>query len=431
MRLAGGRCARAGTDLWVPFLGVRDGDDELVRRGRAPRPIASSSSGLTTVAARRPSTSGARRRPSTRVSPDTRRNGDSPRSGTCCLRSSRSGPIPVTRASRRPSRPSVARRRRRPARRCSRAALTARNVYILGISAEQADVSAALVRDGELVAALEEERFTRVKHCRGFPVEAVRRCLQIAGIRAEEIDCVAVSGDPRSHLARRALVALGRPSPRGLRRRVGAVATGRGLGGRVARALGVPLESLPALHRVEHHAAHLASAYYVSPFGSAALCSADGFGDLVGATMAEGRENRLRVLRRVYFPTRSASSTAPSRGTWASGGTATSTKSWASRPLARPSTSASSRDWCRSPQAAPSVSTGRTSGPGRSGTRAAAVEPARGRGSADCTARSSRSCSARRGRLKRSLRAPCGRCVLPAARLRTGRAPCARWRVGS
>ena len=175
-------------------------------------------------------------------------------------------------------------------------------MYILGISAEQADVSAALVRDGELVAALEEERFTRVMHCRGFPVEAVRRCLQIAGIRAEEIDCVAVERRPAFPSSPASPGRVGPPEP------AGAPPPRRGrrvrprLGGRVAGALGVPLESLPSLHRVEHHAAHLASAYYVSPFGSAAVCSADGFGDLVGATMAEGRENRLRVLRRVYFP---------------------------------------------------------------------------------------------------------------------------------
>jgi carbamoyltransferase len=175
-------------------------------------------------------------------------------------------------------------------------------LYILGISAEQADVSAALVRDGDLVAALEEERFSRVKHCRGFPHEAVRRCLAIAGISGAELDHVAVSGDPRCHLARRVRVALGRPSPNGVRRRIAAVAADRQLGNRLARALGVPPDSLPSIHRVEHHLAHLASAYLVSPFQSAAVCSADGFGDLVSTMTGEGREDRLRVLHRVYFP---------------------------------------------------------------------------------------------------------------------------------
>ncbi len=90
---------------------------------------------------------------------------------------------------------------------------------ILGINAYHGDVSAVLVRDGELVAAVEEERFRRIKHVAGFPHHAIRACLEMADITPEDIDHVGVSRDPRAHLARKAMFALRHRPKGGLRPR--------------------------------------------------------------------------------------------------------------------------------------------------------------------------------------------------------------------
>jgi len=78
-------------------------------------------------------------------------------------------------------------------------------VNVLGVNAYHGDVSAVLVADGDLVAAVEEERFRRIKHCAGFPANAIAACLQLAGISGRDIDLIAVSRDPRAHWWRKAL----------------------------------------------------------------------------------------------------------------------------------------------------------------------------------------------------------------------------------
>ena len=181
--------------------------------------------------------------------------------------------------------------------------MSAPTTYVLGINAFHGDVAAVLLRDGELVAALEEERFTRVKHSAGFPVAAIRRCLEIAGISGNQVGHVAVSRDPRAHLGRKALYILRHwPAPRLVLDRLRNRRQVRDLRGRLASALGVPTARLPALHNVEHHPAHLASAFLVSPFDKAAVASLDGFGDFVSTSTAVGRGSRVDVLQRVFFP---------------------------------------------------------------------------------------------------------------------------------
>lgn len=176
-------------------------------------------------------------------------------------------------------------------------------MLILGVNSQAHDVSAALLDDGRLLAAVEEERFSRIKHCTGFPAEAIRRCLAIAGVTGDEIDLVGVCGDPRSHLARRALLTVAtRPPPAEVSRRARRIARDSSFEEDLARALEVPSRTLPRVHRIEHHPAHLASAYHVSPFDSAAVCSADGIGDLVSTSIAHGSGNQLTVLGNRYFP---------------------------------------------------------------------------------------------------------------------------------
>ncbi|HZT15299.1 MAG TPA: carbamoyltransferase [Gaiellaceae bacterium] len=173
---------------------------------------------------------------------------------------------------------------------------------ILGLNAYHGDAAAALVVDGELVAAAEEERFNRVKHCAGFPAHAARWCLDDAGLRPDEIDHVAVSRDPRANLGRKILRTLRHgTSPRYLRERIQNAARVRDAGAALAEALGV--DGLRAsVHNVEHHQAHVASAFFVSPFDDAAILSVDGFGDFASTMLAEGHGNRFEVLERVLYP---------------------------------------------------------------------------------------------------------------------------------
>ena len=175
---------------------------------------------------------------------------------------------------------------------------------ILGINAYHGDVSAVLIRDGELVAAVEEERFRRIKHIAGFPDEAIKGCLAMAGVTPRDVDHVAISRNPRAHLWRKALFAVAnRPKARMLTDRAANYSKVNALPETVTTALGLTNgDRRPTVHWVEHHPAHLASAFYVSPFEEAAVCAIDGFGDFVSTSWAIGRGTSLDVIQREYFP---------------------------------------------------------------------------------------------------------------------------------
>jgi carbamoyltransferase len=176
-------------------------------------------------------------------------------------------------------------------------------MYILGINVYHADASAVLLRDGQLVAALEEERFRRVKHFAGFPGMAIQRCLEIGGITGKEIDTIAVSRDPKANLFKKAAFVLGhRPGRQLLGNRFDHLRKVHDLRIPLSEVLSVPVEQLPKLHHVEHHPAHLASSFFVSGFDEAAVCAIDGFGDFVSTSLAFGSGSRLKMLERVYFP---------------------------------------------------------------------------------------------------------------------------------
>jgi carbamoyltransferase len=174
---------------------------------------------------------------------------------------------------------------------------------IIGLNAYHGDVSAVLVRDGQLVAAIEEERFRRIKHCAGFPTLAVRECLRIGGIEAADVDLFAVSRDPRAHLWRKALFLL-RHRPRGtVADRARNAIRVNALPQAIADAVGLDEARVRARTRyIEHHPAHLASAAFVSPFDRAAVCAIDGFGDFVSTSWGRVEGPSLHVDRRVFFP---------------------------------------------------------------------------------------------------------------------------------
>jgi carbamoyltransferase len=171
---------------------------------------------------------------------------------------------------------------------------------IVGLSAFHADASAAAVVDGRFVAGVEEERFRRIKHWAGFPELALRYCLAEAGGDLAQIDALAVSRQPRAYLLRKALLALSHP--RSLRRaasRARNLAQIASLEDRISASFG---QRTPPVHPVEHHLAHLASAFFCSPFDEAMCLSVDGFGDFVSTMLAVGRGKSIQVLDRVCFP---------------------------------------------------------------------------------------------------------------------------------
>jgi carbamoyltransferase len=175
-------------------------------------------------------------------------------------------------------------------------------MIILGINAHHADSSAAIVVDGKLVAAVEEERFRRIKHWAGFPSLAIEYCLREAGVDLNGVDHIAVNRNPRARLLQRtAFVIRNRPSIDAIRRRLENRAKVRDLGTEIAETFKLD-ELTPKLHHVEHHRAHLASAFFVAPFDDAAILSVDGFGDFVSSMWATGKGNDIDVLGEVGFP---------------------------------------------------------------------------------------------------------------------------------
>jgi carbamoyltransferase len=232
-------------------------------------------------------------------------------------------------------------------------------MYILGINAYHGDAAAALIKDGKIVAAVEEERFNRIKHCAGFPTQAVRYCLETADISIDDVAHIGISRDPSAHLHKKILFAATRaakqvaggrrqktdgrrqtadgrttdatatledvvdrdgngsgPQDNGtngqkrgpgifaqVKDRLSNAAKVRDLKDDLAHQLGVPKSMLRAqFHNIEHHRAHLASSFYVSPFERAALLSIDGFGDFISTMWAVGEGNSIDVLDQVEYP---------------------------------------------------------------------------------------------------------------------------------
>jgi carbamoyltransferase len=174
-------------------------------------------------------------------------------------------------------------------------------MIILGLNAFHADSSAALVRDGRLIAAAEEERFRRVKHWAGFPLHAIAYCLQEAGVRLSDVDHIGFNQDSRANLMRKLAYFLIKPPSISL--------VFRRLRNRRARSrLAVYLEQAYSariraeIHAVEHHLAHLSSAFHVCPFDQAAIVSVDGFGDFSSAAWGIGKGHEISTQGRVYFP---------------------------------------------------------------------------------------------------------------------------------
>jgi len=177
-------------------------------------------------------------------------------------------------------------------------------LLILGLNMFHADASAAIVLDGEVKFAVAEERLNRHKHFGGFPALSVQACLDAVGARIADVQHVAIGQDSDANLAKKVQYALSNPAKIlnfiRLRQRKEAMRDVRSL---LAKALSVDAQQLKFQeHHLEHHIAHIASAYYCSPWESAAGFSYDGSGDFVSTMMARCEGNEIEVLERVFLP---------------------------------------------------------------------------------------------------------------------------------
>ncbi len=175
-------------------------------------------------------------------------------------------------------------------------------MIVLGLNAYHGDSAAALVKDGQLLAAAEEERFRRVKHWSGLPSEAMKWCLADAGLRLGDVDHIAINRNPKVNNLRRALYVLRkRPSLGLIFKRLANIRRAGSFEESVQAAF--PGETLKAeVHHIEHHLAHLASAFLVSDFDEAVCLSVDGFGDFASSAWGMGRGDDIQIDGRVYFP---------------------------------------------------------------------------------------------------------------------------------
>lgn len=177
-------------------------------------------------------------------------------------------------------------------------------MYILGLNAYHPNSSACLIKDGELIAAVEEERFKRIKHWAGFPKQSILYCLKEAGIGLTDLDYIAINRDPRANLLKKAVFVLKkRPNIFFVRDRIRNLGRVRGIKDILAEEFGLDKDDIKAeIVKVEHHLAHLASSFFVSPFETSTIVSIDAFGDFSSCKVAQGQGNKIHALYEVNYP---------------------------------------------------------------------------------------------------------------------------------
>ena len=176
-------------------------------------------------------------------------------------------------------------------------------MHLLGLSAFYHDSAAALIRDGSIIAAAQEERFTRVKHDSAFPGLAVDYCLKAANITSAELDAVVFYEKPLLK-AERLIETYLATAPKGLRSFAVGMPTWLAEKSRVSSTIRKKLGKVfrGSILFTGHHQSHAASAFYPSPFADAAILTVDGVGEWSTTTIGVGENNKIRLLHEIRFP---------------------------------------------------------------------------------------------------------------------------------
>src|SRR5438270_2512261 len=180
---------------------------------------------------------------------------------------------------------------------------------ILGLNAYHGDSAACLFVDGKLVAAAEEERFRRIKHWAGLPTKAINYVLEEGKLSLGDVDHIAINRKPGVNNLRRLGFVLTRwPNPKLMAQKIKNIRSAASIKEALEETYDIELRAQfgtgikAELHQVEHHLAHLASAYLVSGFNEAACISIDGFGDFASTAFGSGQGSEVKIDNRVYFP---------------------------------------------------------------------------------------------------------------------------------
>ncbi|MDP8234073.1 MAG: carbamoyltransferase [Candidatus Saelkia tenebricola] len=175
-------------------------------------------------------------------------------------------------------------------------------MYILGVSCYYHDSAAVLLKDGELIAAAEEERFTRIKHDYSFPHNAIKFCLEHAGIKSENLDFVVFHEKPFLKFERIIKTILATfPKSCNLFKDVAItwLKSKLWIKSTIAQSLNIPENKILFS---QHHLSHAASAFFSSPFEEAAILTIDGVGEWATTTLGIGKTNKITLLNEIMFP---------------------------------------------------------------------------------------------------------------------------------
>jgi carbamoyltransferase len=177
-------------------------------------------------------------------------------------------------------------------------------MYILGLNAYHGDSAACILKDGEVICAIEEERIRRIKHWAGFPSEAIKFCLRNAGISINDVDYVTIGRNPSAHLLRKTITSINKIlNPKFLKDRASNISRVLNIKNELASSLNLAKEQIrPKVKHIEHHRSHMASAYFASLFDNSAILSIDGFGDYSSTMIGRGKANKIEVIDSVTYP---------------------------------------------------------------------------------------------------------------------------------
>ena len=174
-------------------------------------------------------------------------------------------------------------------------------MYILGLNAYHGDCSACLFKDNKIIAAIEEERITRIKHAAGFPINSIKFCLEFAKINLDQIDYIAINRNPNLRIINKILYALKNIlKTKNFFERIKNFKKINSLDAEFEKHFNVKVSKKIIL--VDHHLSHAASSVFMSKFNDCNFVTIDGFGDFVSTTIGFYRDNKINKIQEVQFP---------------------------------------------------------------------------------------------------------------------------------